>query len=159
MKKFSTFFFQAVIVLVGLLALVMLIWIPQTEGRAANLDLISIYADPFILYGYAASVLFFLALYNIFKLLGYIRQNNIFTAKAINIIKNIRQYLMVFGFLVLLSALYVKFFHNPADDSAGFMSLSALIILTCAVGVTAAAIFQHLLQKAVNIKSENDLTV
>lgn len=159
MKRFSTFFLQAVIVLVGLVALVMLIWIPQTEGRAANLDLFSIYADPFILYGYAASVLFFLALYNVFKLLGYIRQNNVFTAKAIDVVKNVKRCLMIFGLLILLSALYIRFSHHPDDDPAGFMSMSALIILSCAVGATAAAIFQHLLQKAVNFKSENDLTV
>lgn len=42
---------QLVIVLIGVVALVFLIWFPLTEGRATNLDLISIYSDTFILYG------------------------------------------------------------------------------------------------------------
>ena len=58
MKRISTIFLQVVIVLVGIVVLAILIRVPQTEGRAKNLDLFSIYADPFILYGYAASVPF-----------------------------------------------------------------------------------------------------
>jgi hypothetical protein len=70
MKRISIVFLQAVIVLIGIVALVILIRFPLTEGRAANLDLFSIYSDPFILYGYAASIVFFVALYKAFKLLG-----------------------------------------------------------------------------------------
>lgn len=159
MKKISTIFLQAVIVLVGIVALFLLIWLPQTEGRAVNLDLISIYTDPFILYGYGMSVVFFIAMYNAFRLLGYIRQGIIFTTKAVNIVRNIKLCAVVIAVLVVFSALYIKIFHNPADDPAGFMSLSALIILASAVIATVAAIFQNLLQKAVKMKSENDLTV
>lgn len=46
------------------MALIILIWFPLTEGRATHLDLFSTYADPFILYGYGASIAFFVALYN-----------------------------------------------------------------------------------------------
>lgn len=60
MKRISTVFLQAVIILIGIVALVILIWFPLTEGRATNLDLFSIYADPFILYGYGASIAFLL---------------------------------------------------------------------------------------------------
>jgi Protein of unknown function (DUF3036). len=69
MKTISTVFLQAVVVLIGILALVILIRVPLTEGRATNLDLFSIYTDPFILYGYAASIAFFVALY---KASGYL---------------------------------------------------------------------------------------
>ena len=76
MKRISTAFLQTVIVLIGIVALIILIWFPLTEGRATHLDLFSTYADPFILYGYGASIAFFVALYNAFRLLGYIGQNN-----------------------------------------------------------------------------------
>ena len=79
MKKPSTIFLQAVIVLIGVVALILMIRLPQLEGRAANLDLVSIYADPFILYGYATSIAFFVALYKAFKLLGYVGQNKVFS--------------------------------------------------------------------------------
>ncbi|MEZ4827762.1 MAG: DUF2975 domain-containing protein, partial [Bacteroidia bacterium] len=61
MKRTSIIFLQAVVVLVSMVALAILIRCPLTEGRAVNLDLFSIYADPFILYGYAASIPFFVA--------------------------------------------------------------------------------------------------
>jgi len=82
MKKNSTIFLRVVIVLIGIVALTIMIRFPLTEGRAANLDLFSIYADPFILYGYAASIAFFVALYQAFKLLGYVGQNNIFSLSS-----------------------------------------------------------------------------
>ena len=62
MKRTSTIFLQAVIVLIGIIALAILIRFPLTEGRAANLDLFNIYSDPFILYGYVASITFFVGL-------------------------------------------------------------------------------------------------
>jgi hypothetical protein len=43
-----------------------LVWIPQTEGRAVHLDLISIYTDPLIIYTYIALTPFFVALYQAF---------------------------------------------------------------------------------------------
>jgi hypothetical protein len=46
MKRISIIFLQAVIVLIGIAALAILIRLPLTEGRAANLDLFSIYFDP-----------------------------------------------------------------------------------------------------------------
>ena len=65
MKKSSTIFLQGVVVLIGIVALAILIRFPSTEGRAKNLDLFRIYSDPFILYGYAASIPFFIALVGI----------------------------------------------------------------------------------------------
>src|SRR5687767_1728672 len=82
MKQRSTIFLQVVIVLIGILALAIMIRFPLTEGRAANLDLFSIYSDPFILYAYAASIPFFIALYKAFKLLGYIGQNKAFSLNS-----------------------------------------------------------------------------
>ena len=78
MKKSSTIFLQVVIVLIGIVALAIMIRFPLTEGRATNLDLFSIYADLFLMYGYLASIAFFVALYQAFKLLGYIGRNEVF---------------------------------------------------------------------------------
>jgi hypothetical protein len=41
----------------------MLLRLPLLEGRAKDLDLFSIYADPFIWYGYITAIPFFMALY------------------------------------------------------------------------------------------------
>lgn len=59
MSRGSTLFLKGVIVCIALIVLASMIWFPQTEGRATNLDLISIYADPLIIYTYFASIPFF----------------------------------------------------------------------------------------------------
>src|SRR5436190_13048458 len=90
MKKSSTIFLQVVIILIGIVALAIMIRFPLTEGRAANLDLFSIYSDPFILYGYAASIPFFIALYKAFKLLGYIADNEAFSLNSVRTLRSIK---------------------------------------------------------------------
>src|SRR3989344_4319798 len=87
MKRSSTIFLQVVIVLIGIMALAIMIRFPLTEGRAVNLDLVSIYADPFIMYGYVASIPFFVALYQAFTLLGYIGQNKVFSPNSVKALR------------------------------------------------------------------------
>ena len=74
MKRSSTIFLQVVIVLIGIGALALLLWEPHIEGRNAHATLFEIYfKDPFLAYAYIASIPFFVALYQAFKLLGYCR--------------------------------------------------------------------------------------
>ena len=159
MKRVSVIFLQAVVVLISIVALAILIRIPLTEGRATNLDLFSIYTDPFILYGYAASIAFFVALYKAFKLLGYIGQNKVFSSKSVNALKSIKYCAIVLSILIVAAVLYIRIFHSKEDDPAGFLAICFVTAFVSAVVATAAAIFQKLLQNAVDMKSENDLTV
>ena len=159
MKRISTVFLQAVILLIGIVALAILLWFPLTEGRAANLDLFSIYFDPFILYGYAASIAFFVALYNAFKLLGYIGQNKVFSSNAVKTLKSIKYCAIVLSILIVLAGLYIKLFHSKEDDPAGFLAMCIVTTFVSIVVATAAAIFEKLLQTAIDMKSENDLTI
>ena len=159
MKRISTIFLQAVIVLIGIVALAILIRFPLTEGRAANLDLFSIYSDPFILYGYATSIAFFVALYKAFKLLGYIGQNKVFSSDSVGTLKSIKYCAIVLGILIATAGLYIKIFHNKEDDPAGFLAICIVTTFVSIVVATAAAIFEKILQNAMNMKSENDLTI
>ena len=158
MKGISIVFLQGVIVLIGIVALAILLWFPLTEGRATNLDLFSIYFDPFILYGYAASIAFFIALYNAFKLLGYIGQNKVFSSNSVKTLKRIKYCAIVLSILIVLAGLYIRLFHNKEDDPAGFLAICIVTTFVSIVIATAAAIFEKLLQNAINMKSENDLT-
>ena len=159
MKRTSTIFLQGVVVLIGIVALVVLVRLPLTEGRAANLDLFSIYADPFILYGYVASIAFFIALYKAFKLLGYVGQNRVFSPVSVSTLKSIKYCAIALGILIAGAAVYIKISHNKDDDPAGFIAMCGIITFVCVVVATAAAIFEKVLQKAIDIKSENELTV
>ena len=159
MKRISTLFLQAVIVLIGVVVLAVLIRFPLLEGRAANLDLLSIYADPFILYGYAASIAFFVALYKAFRLLGYIGQNRIFSPDAVGALRGIKYCAIVLSISVVLAGLYVNLSHPKDEDPAGFFVMCIVATIACSVVATAAAIFEKILQNAIDMKSENDLTI
>jgi DUF2975 family protein len=159
MKRVSIVFLQAVIVLIGIVALVILIWFPLTEGRAANLDLFSIYFDKFILYAYAASIAFFVALYKAFKLLGYIGQNKVFSSNSVKALKSIKYCAIVLSILIVMAGVYIRIFHSKEDDPAGFLAMCMLTTFVSIVVATAAAIFEKILQNAIDMKSENDLTI
>jgi len=127
-----------------------------TEGRAANLDLFSIYSDPFILYGYAASIPFFIALYKAFKLLGYIGQNKIFFLNSVRTLRSIKYCAIILSILIVMAGLYIRIFHNKDDDPAGFLAMCIVTTFVSIVVATAAAVFEKILQNGMDIKSENE---
>ena len=158
MSRGSTLFLKVVLVLIALGACAGMIRFPQLEGRAANLDLLSIYSDPFLLYAYIASIPFFVALYQAFKLLGYIEQNRAFSQTAVRALRRI-QYCAVVGIgCIAAGSAYIRF-GSGGDDPAGAVTMGIFSAFVAVVIATAAAVFQKLLQSAVDIKSENDLTV
>lgn len=159
MKKNSIRFLQAVIMLIGIVALIILIRVPLTEGRAVNLDLFSIYADPFIIYGYVASIAFFVGLYKAFKLLGYIGQNRVFSTDSVGALKSIKYSAIVLSILIVAAGIYIRIAHHEDDDPAGFLAFCIVTTFASIVVATAAAIFQKILQNAIDMKSENDLTI
>ena len=159
MKKISIIFLQSVIVLIGIVALVIMIRLPMTEGRAKNLDMVHIYADPFILYGYASSIAFFVALYKAFKLLGYIGQNKVFSPNSVGALKSIKYCAIALSVLIITAGLYIVISHSKEDDPAGFIAMCIVTTFVSVVIATAAAIFEKILQKAIDMKSENDLTI
>jgi Protein of unknown function (DUF2975) len=158
MKKGSTLFLKFVICLIAIGALIWLIWFPQLEGRAATLDLLSIYTDPLILYAYLGSIPFFMALYQAVKLLGYMDGHQIFSQPSVNTVRNIKYCAIAFSGFLVLGILYIRL-SVIDDDPAGVTALGIVTTFAAIVIATAAAVFQRLLQKAVDIQSENDLTV
>ena len=158
MKKSSIIFLKTVIVLIGIVAIAVMIRFPLTEGRSVNLDLFSIYSDPFIMYGYIASIPFFVALYQAFKLLGYIGQNKVFSLSSVKALRTIKYCAIIQSVLIVMAALYVRISVKD-DDPAGFIAMGIVLTFISIVVAAAAAVFQRTLQNAVDIKSENELTV
>jgi hypothetical protein len=158
MKRGSTLFLKAVLVIIAISVLSGMLWFPQTEGRAANLDLVSIYTDPFILYIYIGSIPFFIGLYQAFKLLNFIDANKAFSQGAVNTLKNIKRASVTLISFIALAEIYIRLIAQ-GDDPAGPTALGILVSFAVAVIATAAAVSQKILQNAVHIKSENDLTV
>ena len=156
MKQSSTIFLQVVIVLIGIVALAIMIRFPSTEGRAENLDLFSIYSNPLILYGYAASIPFFMALYKAFKLLGYIGQNKAFSLNSVRTLSSIKYCAIVLSIFIVMAGLYIRIFHNKDDDPVGFLAMCIVTTFVSLVVATAAAVFEKILQNGMDIRSENE---
>lgn len=156
MKPRSTIFLQAVIVLVAIVSVIILIRMPLTEGRAKNSDLLHIYLDPLILYVYAASILFFVSLYKVFRLLGYIGQNKAFSLDTVNTLRSIKRYAIVLAVLIVAAGIFIRIFHAKEDDPVGFLVICFAATLVCVVVANAAVVFEKILQNGTDIKSENE---
>jgi hypothetical protein len=160
MKRASTIFLQVVLVLVGIGVLALLLWEPQVEGRNVHATQFEIYfKDPFLAYIYLAFVPFFVGVYQAIKMLGYTRRNEIFTEPAVRALRIIKYCAAITAVFFLGAEAYIFVFVRGTDDVAGGVMMGLMIIFMCAVAGTAAAVFERVLQNAVNIKSENDLTI
>lgn len=137
MNRNTTIFLKAVIILIGVAVLAAMIRFPLTEGRAVNLDLLSIYTDSFIIYGYLASIPFFVGLYQVYKLLGHSSVHTVQTIKYCAIIQSV---------LIMMPVVYIGTTVTD-DDPAGFISMGIMTTLI-AIGVAiVASVFKKRLQK------------
>ena len=159
MKRSSTIFLQVVVVLIGIGALALLLWEPQIEGVNAHATNFEIYFnDPFLALVYAGSIPFFVALYQAFKVLRCAGQNKVFSPEAVKALRTIKYCaLAIIGFVVV-EEIFIMLNHGN-DDPAGGVFMGILITFGSIVIATAAAVFEKTLQSAVEMKSENDLTV
>ena len=158
MERNSTMFLQVVIVLIGIGTLALMLWEPHLEGRNVHATLFEIYfKDPFLAYAYIASIPFFVALYQAFKVLEYVRQNKTFAQATVKALRTIKHCAIgIIGF-VAVGVIFMVF--GDKDDRPAGVFMRILITFASIVIATAAAIFERILQNAVDIKSENDLTV
>ena len=155
MKRSSTIFLQIVIVLIGIGALALMLWEPHIEGRNVHATLFEIYfKDPFLAYAYLASIAFFVALYQAFKVLGYTRQNKAFSHATVKALRTIKFCALgTIGF-VAVGELFIML--GNSDDRAGGVFIGILITFGSVVSATAAAMFEQVWQNALDTKSEND---
>ncbi|MDR2138479.1 MAG: DUF2975 domain-containing protein [Tannerella sp.] len=146
MKRVATLFLKVVILLVAMTALLYMAWAPQTEGRAANLDIISIYTDPFIIYCYIASIPFFMALYQAFKFLGYVDSNKAFAPSAVKAVRNIKYGAITLSGLIISGIIYIRLSAN-GDDPTGVTVLGIITAFASIVIAAGTTVFERLLYK------------
>lgn len=152
-------FLQMVIVLVGIGALALMLWEPHIEGRNAHATVFEIYfKDPFLAFAYVASISFFVGLYQAFRVLGFAGQNKVFSQPAVNALRTIKLCaISLVGFVAAGEIIFVL--PNGDDDRPAGVFMGLLIAFGSIVMATSAAMFERILQNAVDLKSENDLTV
>ncbi|WP_338786381.1 DUF2975 domain-containing protein [Metabacillus sp. FJAT-53654] len=160
MKRGSTIFLKIAVFLIGTPVLALCIFgLPILAKEAAETN--SEFA--YVLYGilivmYVSAIPFFVALYQAFKLLSYIDKNKAFSEISVKALKNIK------FCAITISGLYVVgmpffFIFAELDDAPGVILIGMVFIFAPIVIAVFAAVLQRLLQEAINIKSENDLTV
>lgn len=158
MKFGATVFLRVVLVLIAIGALALLLWEPHLEGRNANATLFAIYfKDPFLAYAYVAAIPFFVGIYQAFKVLGYAGRNEEFSAPAVKSVRTIKYCAIAIIVFVAIGEVMILF--NTGEDRAGGVVIGAFIMFASIVVATAMAVLERALQNAVDMKSENDLTV
>ncbi|TEX09791.1 DUF2975 domain-containing protein [Bacillus cereus] len=160
MKQGSTLFLKTVVILIGIPVLAMCIFlVPKIGAFAAELypDIAYIKYLVFINL-YATAIPYYFALYQTFKLLNYIDKNNAFSELSVLALKNIKYSALAISVLYVLS---MPLFYLVAerDDAPGIIIIGMIMIFASMVIAVFAAVLQRLLKDAIDIKSENDLTV
>ena len=113
---------------------------------------------PMILGMYVAALPFYFALYQTMKLLNYIDTNKAFSELSVTALKRIKISAIVIGALYLVLLPYFYLMANNAD-APGVLMIGLAFTFGPLTVAGFAAVLQKLLQSAIDIKSENDLTV
>jgi len=148
--KRETLFLKIVVFLIGLPVLALCIF---------GLPSLADYLHYPVLTGmYAAAVPYFFALYQTLKLLSYIDLNKAFSGLSVGALKNIKYCAIAISILYAgLTPLLIPI--ADQDDAPGVVALGLVITFAAMVIAVFAAVLQKLLKNAIDIKSENDLTV
>jgi Protein of unknown function (DUF3036). len=160
MERGTTLFLKAAVIFTGIPVLALCIFlVPRIASYAAELypDFASIESLLFIDL-YASAIPFYFALYQAFRLLGYIDKNQAFSELAVRALKNIKSCAIAISGLF---ALGMPLFYLVAerDDAPGIILIGLVLIFASLAIAVFAAVLQRLLKEAIDIKSENDLTV
>lgn len=160
MKRGSTLFLKLAVILIGIPILALCIFlVPEIANYAAELYPDHAYFKYLVFLDiYAATIPFYFALFQAFKLLSYIDKNQSFSEISVTALKNIKYCAMTISFLY---ALGMPLFYLIAekDDAPGMIVLGLVIIFASMVVGVFAAVLQKLLKEAIDIKSENDLII
>ena len=150
MKLRETFFLKIAVILIGIPVLALCIfWLPGFVNYLHYAILISVYAT---------AVAFFFALYQTSKLLSYIDKNKAFSELSVKALKYIKYCAITISIIYAVMAPFL-FPIADADDAPGLVGIPIIIIFASITIAIFAAVLQRLLKDAIDIKSENDLTV
>ncbi len=160
MKRIPSIFLRITIVVLGLLALAVctvalpLLWGDVTKEFPEYAY--AVYAV-FVAF-YTAAVPFLIGLYNAWRLLDFIDKGGAFTKPTVKALSGIAICAAVASGVFLLS---MPFFYiwGDLDDAPGLIVIGMVFVSAPLVVSLFAAILQRLISEAVELKSENELTV
>jgi len=154
MKSGTTFILKSAVIMLGLGALAVLILVIPP---AINSDQTGYYR-PILIGMYGPAIPFFIALYQALKLLSYIEKGKAFSELSVNTLKNIKYCAITISVLYAIGMPYI-FNVADRDDAPGAAAVGFVIIGASFVIAVFAGLLQKILKDALDLKSENDLTV
>jgi hypothetical protein len=158
MKHGSTLFLKIALFLIGIPVLALciygLVYLPKNPANPDYAHMLY----PIVIGMYVATIPFFVALYQAFKLLTYIDKNHAFSELSVKSLKKIKFCAIIISGLFVVILPFV-FLVADLDDAPGLVIIGMVPIFGSMVIAVFAAVLQRLLQEAIDIKSENDLIV
>ncbi len=158
--KRETIFLKIVIVLMALPILAICIFVvpPLSSFVAELLPEWAFLQWVFMIALYITAIAYFIALYQSLKLLSYIDKNIAFSELSVKALKNIKYCALTITGIYIL-CLPIILYMAQVDDAPGLGGLGMVITFGSFVIAVFAAVLQKLFENAIEIKSENDLTV
>lgn len=154
MKQGSTLFLKGTVAAITLAVLAICVFVLPVGIRAEDAG----GYRPIIQGLYIPAIPFFIALYQAMKLLGYIDNDKAFSNLSVASLKVIKNCAIAISAL-FAAAMPYTFTVADRDDAPGVILIGLVIIFASLVIAVFAAVLQKLLKSAIQIKSENDLTV
>ena len=154
MDRGSTLFLRGVVLLIGLVVLAICALVLPVGIRTDNTG----DYRPILLGLYVAAVPFYVALYQSMKLLRYIDLDKAFSELSVKALMNIKYCAITISAMFAAGMPYI-YGVADRDDAPGVVAIGLVIIFASFVIAMFAGVLQKLLQNAIDIKSENDLTV
>ena len=160
MKRGSTIFLRTTVVIMALIALTLcILLLPAISAEWGQEYPEAVYMKYPALFGLGgAAIAFFFALYQAWKLLNYIDRNTAFSGLSITALRYIKYCALLISGLFTLG-LPIVYYVAHIEDAPGLMVIGLFFVFASVVVAGFAAVLQMLLQNAIDIKSENDLTV
>lgn len=106
-----------------------------------------------------AAIPFFTALCQSYKLLGYIDTGCVFSELSVNALRSIRRSAFIEFLICSLGGLPFFYIVAKKDDAPGLVIIGMMIVGVAFVIFVFASVLNRVLQDAIAMKSENDLTV
>lgn len=160
MKNGSTLFLRASLVGMGLIVLTVCFFVIPSIFREWGQEFPHL---SYWRYAIAAAltitaVAFFAAEYQAMKLLNYVDKNQAFSKRSVRALKNIKYAALVISTMYAGGMPLVYQVANK-EDAPGLILFAMFFVFTPLAIAVFTSVAQRLLQNAIAIKSENDLTV
>lgn len=153
MKKVSTLFLKIVIIFFELVAVSICTYL-IVDAIIRDLS----FFHPVIILLNVSAIPFVIALYQAMKLLSYIDKNTAFSELSVKALQNIKYCAIAISSFFTLSLPFM-FQLAQLEDAPGLVLMALIVVGASVVIAVFASILQKLVKSAIELKTENELTV